>query len=59
MVYIRSKTVKGIDYLYLVKSIWDAKRKTSKQVTIKYLGEASGVTKNDIPSEFQNEPKIN
>ena len=59
MVYIRSKTVKGINYLYLVKSIWDSKRKTSKQHTIKYLGQASGVTKDDIPSEFQNDPKIN
>lgn len=59
MVYIRTKTVKGIDYLYLVKSIWDANRKTSRQETVKYLGEASTVTKDDIPNEFQNNPKIN
>lgn len=59
MVYIRTKTVKGIDYLYLVKSIWDANRKTSRQETVKYLGEASSVTKDDIPNEFQNNPKIN
>ena len=59
MVYIRSKTVKGIDYLYLVKSIWDPKRKTSKQKTIKYLGEASSVTKDDIPSQFREDTKIN
>ena len=58
MVYIRSKTVKGIEYLYLVKSIWDPKRKTSRQETIKYLGEISSVTKDDIPNEFQNDPKI-
>jgi len=59
MVYIRAKTVKGINYLYLVKSIWDPKRKTSKQETIKYLGAASNVTKNDIPNEFRNNNKIN
>lgn len=59
MVYIRSKTVKGIDYLYLVKSIWDPKRKTSRQQTIKYLGEASSVTRDDIPNEYRNDSKIN
>ena len=59
MVYIRSKTVKGIDYLYLVKSIWDPKRKTSKQQTIKYLGEASTVTKDDIPTQFRENAKVN
>ena len=59
MVYIRTKTVKGIEYLYLVKSVWDKKRKTSKQEIIKYLGVASNVTKNDIPNEFQNNQKIN
>ena len=59
LVYIRSKTVKGIDYLYLVKSIWDPKRKTSKQQTIKYLGEASTVTKDDIPTQFRENAKVN
>ena len=59
MVYIRSKTVKGIDYLYLVKSVWDPKRKTSKQQTIKYLGEASTVTKDDIPTQFRENAKVN
>ena len=59
MVYIRTKTVKGMDYLYLVKSVWDKERKTSKQEIIKYLGVASNVTKNDIPNEFQNDSKVN
>ena len=59
MVYIRSKNVKGIEYLYLVKSVWDKNRKTSRQETIKYLGEASTVTKDSIPNQFQNDPKIN
>ena len=59
MVYIRSKNVKGIEYLYLVKSVWDKNRKTSRQETIKYLGEASTVTKDSIPNQFQDDPKIN
>ena len=39
MVYIRSKSVKGDKYLYLVKSVWDSKKSTSKQEIIKYLGD--------------------
>ena len=52
MVYLRKKKVKGVDYLYLVKSTWDKERKTSRQETIKYLGESSSVTRDDIPVEF-------
>jgi len=59
MVYLRKKKVKGMDYLYLVKSIWDKERKTSRQVTVKYLGESTSVTRNDIPTEFRDDPKIN
>ncbi len=59
MVYLRKKKVKGVDYLYLVKSVWDKERKTSKQITIKYLGESKSVTRDDIPIEFRNDPKIN
>ena len=59
MVYLRKKKVKGVDYLYLVKSVWDKERKTSKQITIKYLGESRGVTRDDIPIEFRDDPKIN
>jgi methanogenic corrinoid protein MtbC1 len=58
MVYIRAKAVKGEKYLYLVRSIWDSKNNTSRQETIKYLGKASNVTKEDIPLEHQNDPKI-
>ena len=57
--YIRKKKVKGMDYLYLVKSIWDKERKTSKQITIKYLGESTSVTRDDIPQEFRDDPKFN
>ena len=59
MVYLRKKKVKGMDYLYLVKSLWDKERKTSKQITIKYLGESRSVTRDDIPIEFRDDPKIN
>ena len=59
MVYLRKKKVKGVDYLYLVKSLWDKEKKTSKQITIKYLGESRSVTRNDIPIEFRDDPKIN
>jgi len=58
MVYIRAKKVKSDQYLYLVKSIWDSKKKTSKQEIVKYLGKASDVIKDDIPIEFRNDAKI-
>src|SRR5918992_967655 len=58
MVYIRNKKVKGIDYAYLVQSIWDPKRNTSRQQTIKYLGKASQITIEDIPVEYRNNSKI-
>jgi len=58
MVYIRAKKVKLDQYLYLVKSIWDSKRSTSKQEIVKYLGKASDVIKDDLPLEFRNDAKI-
>jgi MerR family transcriptional regulator, light-induced transcriptional regulator len=58
MVYIRSKLVKGIEYAYLVKSEWDAAAKTSRQQTIKYLGRSSNVEFEDIPTQYQQDPKI-
>jgi len=59
LVYLRKKKVKGVDYLYLVKSTWDKQKKTSRQETIKYLGESSSVTREDIPEEFREDTKIN
>ena len=59
VVYLRKKKVKGVDYLYLVKSTWDKERKTSRQETIKYLGESTSVTRDDIPAEFREDAKIN
>ena len=58
MVYIRAKKVKSDQYLYLVKSVWDSKKSTSKQEIIKYLGKASEVIKDDIPEEYRNDPKV-
>ena len=58
MVYIRNKKVKGIDYAYLVQSVWDPKRNMSRQQTIKYLGKASQITIEDIPEEYRDDRKI-
>ena len=58
MVYIRNKKVKGIDYAYLVQSVWDPKRNISRQHTIRYLGKASEVTIEDILEEYRDDTKI-
>lgn len=58
MVYIRAKKVKSDQYLYLVKSVWDSKRNTSKQEIVKYLGKASDVDKEDIPIDYRDDPKV-
>jgi methanogenic corrinoid protein MtbC1 len=58
MVYLRAKKVKLDNYLYLVKSVWDSKKNTSKQEIIKYLGKASEVVKDDIPIDYRDDPKI-
>jgi methanogenic corrinoid protein MtbC1 len=58
MVYIRNKKVKGIDYTYLVQSVWDPKRNMSRQQTIKYLGKASQITIEDIPEKYREDTKI-
>jgi methanogenic corrinoid protein MtbC1 len=57
-VYIRNKQVKGINYAYLVQSIWDSKRNMSRQQTIKYLGNVSQITIEDIPEEYRDDSKI-
>ncbi|MCA9828019.1 MAG: cobalamin-dependent protein [Nitrosopumilus sp.] len=58
MVYIRAKKVKSDQYLYLVRSVWDPKKSTSKQEIVKYLGKASEVIKDDIPLDYRNDPKV-
>ena len=58
LVFIRTKKVKGENYLYLVQSKWDAKKRSSRQEIIKYLGNAQTVTPNDIPIDYREDPKI-
>ena len=58
MAYLRVKSIRGQKYLYLVRSAWDAKKKTSKQTIIKYLGIESDVSINDIPSDYRDSQKI-
>lgn len=58
MVFIRTKKVKGENYLYLVRSIWDSKKSSSRQEIIKYLGNAANVIPEDIPVDYRDDPKI-
>jgi methanogenic corrinoid protein MtbC1 len=58
VVYLRAKKVKSDQYLYLVKSVWDSKKNTSKQEIVKYLGKAEDVVRDDIPVDYRNDPKI-
>ncbi|MDC4229405.1 MAG: cobalamin B12-binding domain-containing protein, partial [Nitrosopumilus sp.] len=56
--YMRTKSIRGQKYLYLVESQWDSKKKTSKQNIIKYLGIESNVSLTDVPGNYQNSKKI-
>ena len=58
MAYLRVKSIRDQKYLYLVKSAWNSKKKTSKQSIIKYLGIESDVTISDIPENFRDSEKI-
>ena len=58
MVYIRAKKVKSDQYLYLVKSVWNPKKHTSRQEIVKYLGKASEVIRDDIPIEYRDNIKV-
>lgn len=58
MTYVRVKKVKGKEYLYLVKSIWDGERKTSRQAIVKYLGSAAKVKPEDIPGEYRSGAEV-
>jgi methanogenic corrinoid protein MtbC1 len=55
---MRTKSIRGQKYLYLVESQWDSKTKTYKQNIIKYLGRESNVSINDIPENYQNSKKV-
>ena len=58
MVYIRNKRVKGMNYSYLVRSVWDKEKKASKQETIKYLGRTEKITLEDIPKDYAEDKNI-
>lgn len=58
MVFIRTKNVKGHQYAYLVKNIWNEDSKKVKQVTIKYLGNVSKLKITHIPKEYENNPYV-
>ena len=55
---MRTKSIRGQKYLYLVESQWDSKKKTSKQNIIKYLGIESNVSLTDVPENYQNSKKV-
>ena len=57
MVYIRSKKVKGIEYAYLVRSVWNPKKSIATQQILKYLGRASDISLDKIPIEYRNDAK--
>ncbi len=58
MAYIRAKKVNGIQYGYLVESLWDPEKNSSIQVTLKYLGKLGKITLNDLPEKYRSDPKI-
>jgi hypothetical protein len=44
----------GIEYAYLVKSVWDKSKRIATQRIIKYLGKSFDVTLDDIRLEYRN-----
>lgn len=55
MAFLRIKRIRGRDYAYLVESRWDAERRTSRQVTLQYVGHADRVRLEDIPLEYRDD----
>ncbi len=55
MAFLRVKRIRGRDYAYLVESRWDAERRTSRQVTIRYIGPADEARLEDVPPEYRGE----
>ncbi len=55
MAFLRIKRIRGRDYAYLVESRWDPERRTSRQVTLQYVGPADEVRIEDIPSQYRDE----
>lgn len=55
MAFLRVKRIRGRDYAYLVESRWDAERRTSKQVTLQYVGPADEIRLEDVPPEYRDD----
>ena len=58
MVYVRTKSVGGEKYSYIVKRVWDPDRGGPRQKIVKYLGKSSQISAVDIPAEYASEPKV-
>jgi methanogenic corrinoid protein MtbC1 len=58
LVFIRDKKIKGHSYAYLVRNVWNNKNGKVKQEIVKYLGRSNKVVFEDIPIEFQKDPKV-
>jgi methanogenic corrinoid protein MtbC1 len=58
LVFIRDKKVKGHSYAYLVRNEWDNKNGKVRQEIVKYLGRSNKVVVEDIPIEYQKDPKV-
>lgn len=55
MAFLRVKRIRGRDYAYLVESRWDAKKHTSRQATLKYVGPVGEVRLESIPPEYRDD----
>lgn len=58
MVYLRIKKGNDAKYVYLVKSVWDRQKRTSRQEIIKYLGKLELLSKDDLPPEYRDKIDI-
>ena len=55
MAFLRVKHIRGRDYAYLVESKWDPQRRTSRQVTIQYVGPMDAIRLEDVPLEYRDD----
>jgi methanogenic corrinoid protein MtbC1 len=53
--FLRVKRIRGRDYAYLVESRWDPERRTSRQVTLKYIGPVNEVRLEDVPPGYRDD----
>lgn len=58
MVHVEKKKVKGINYYYLVKKVWDSKKKNSVKAWQMYLGTGKRIAKGLSPKPKKAEAKL-